>query len=177
MIAQDIRVIETVYEGFKFRSRAEARWAVFLRALNVPFQYEAEGFDCDGTWYLPDFWVPTWQAFIEIKNNPTNMRDGFDLCDRLARLSNKTVLLINGIPPDYTMIAWDTDGEYAPARFSQCRKCRAIYVEEYGGDNAYALQRCDLSCTNSDKWPAPGAHLIAALRAAQQARFEYGERQ
>ena len=52
----DIKPIETFYHGCRFRSRLEARWAVFFDALGVPWEYEPEGFDLgDGTYYLPDF--------------------------------------------------------------------------------------------------------------------------
>jgi hypothetical protein len=51
--------IQTQYDGYKFRSRTEARWAVFFNSLDIEFQYEPEGFvlpsdEC----YLPDFYLP-----------------------------------------------------------------------------------------------------------------------
>ena len=49
-----IKAIETKYKGYRFRSRREARWAVFFDKLNVVYEYEPEGFDLDGLWYLPD---------------------------------------------------------------------------------------------------------------------------
>jgi hypothetical protein len=53
-----LRPIETVYKGYKFRSRLEARWAVLFDALGVKWQYEVEGFQLsDGECYLPDFKV------------------------------------------------------------------------------------------------------------------------
>lgn len=59
--------IETVYNGYRFRSRLEARWAVFFDALGIPYEYEKEGFDLDGTCYLPDFWLPEQDCWVEIK--------------------------------------------------------------------------------------------------------------
>lgn len=50
-----IKAIETRYRGYRFRSRREARWAVFFDALTVPFRYEEQGFVVDGIPYLPDF--------------------------------------------------------------------------------------------------------------------------
>lgn len=51
-----IRAIETQYKGYRFRSRLEARWAVFLDAIGWRWEYEPEGFELsDGTRYLPDF--------------------------------------------------------------------------------------------------------------------------
>lgn len=47
--------IETWYDGVLYRSRGEAKWAVFLTELGVKFSYETQGFDTDGSWYLPDF--------------------------------------------------------------------------------------------------------------------------
>ena len=52
------KAIETVYKNYRFRSRAEARHAVFFETLGIKYQYEPEGFDSEGTWYLPDFWLP-----------------------------------------------------------------------------------------------------------------------
>lgn len=54
----EIKAIETIYKGYRFRSRLEARWAVFLDALGVRWEYEPEGFVLpSGRRYLPDFRV------------------------------------------------------------------------------------------------------------------------
>ena len=51
-----MRAIETEYKGYRFRSRLEARWAVFFDACGVRWEYEPEGFDLgNGQMYLPDF--------------------------------------------------------------------------------------------------------------------------
>lgn len=51
-----LKAIETEYKGYRFRSRLEARWAVFFDACGVKWEYEPEGYDLgDGTYYLPDF--------------------------------------------------------------------------------------------------------------------------
>lgn len=53
-----LKPIETYYKGYKFRSRLEARWAVFFDALNLKWQYEVEGFKLSNSeYYLPDFKV------------------------------------------------------------------------------------------------------------------------
>lgn len=39
-----IPAIETVFSGCRFRSRLEARWALFFNELNVAWRYEPEGF-------------------------------------------------------------------------------------------------------------------------------------
>ena len=51
-----MKVIETEYKGYRFRSRLEARWAVFFDACGVRWEYEPEGYVLpDGQYYLPDF--------------------------------------------------------------------------------------------------------------------------
>lgn len=53
-----MKAIETHYKGYRFRSRLEARWAVFFDAMGVDWEYEPEGFKLsDGRSYLPDFMV------------------------------------------------------------------------------------------------------------------------
>lgn len=64
----EIKAIETSYQGYRFRSRLEARWAVFFDSLSIPWSYEPEGFDLgDGLYYLPDFWLSGLKAWYEIK--------------------------------------------------------------------------------------------------------------
>lgn len=66
---QQLRAIPTRYGGCEFRSRLEARWAVFFGALAIEWRYEAEGFVLApfGEWYLPDFYLPDLGYWIEVK--------------------------------------------------------------------------------------------------------------
>lgn len=87
-----IKAIETRYKGYRFRSRLEARWAVFLDAMRVKWSYEPEGFVLsDGTQYLPDFFIHSEKKnhrlgsgwWIEIKGTtPTQVevKKFVDLC-------------------------------------------------------------------------------------------------
>ena len=71
-----LQPIETRYQGYLFRSRLEARWAVFFDRLNLHWEYEKEGFYLDdGTMYLPDFYVRSERGegwFIEVKGDMTD---------------------------------------------------------------------------------------------------------
>ena len=52
----EIKAIQTKYKGYLFRSRLEARWAVFFDCCGVEYEYEPEGYDLgNGLMYLPDF--------------------------------------------------------------------------------------------------------------------------
>jgi hypothetical protein len=67
-----IKAIETHYGGFRFRSRLEARWAVFLDACELEYDYEPEGLKVPteslGTLnYLPDFWLDSSAQWGEVK--------------------------------------------------------------------------------------------------------------
>lgn len=58
-MSDGIKAIETEYDGHRFRSRLEARWAVFFNAIGLDYEYEIEGFEMDGIKYLPDFYIPS----------------------------------------------------------------------------------------------------------------------
>lgn len=63
-----MKAIETKYKGYLFRSRLEARWAVFFDAMGIEWEYEPEGFVLDdGTYYLPDFYLCTLGCYFEVK--------------------------------------------------------------------------------------------------------------
>lgn len=66
--ANTIKPIETLWKGYRFRSRLEARWAVFFETLGIRWQYETQGFQLgDGSAYLPDFYLPDQKTYVEIK--------------------------------------------------------------------------------------------------------------
>lgn len=97
-----IKAIETKYKGFRLRSRLEARWCVWFDAVGIKWEYEPEGYVLeDGTCYLPDFWLPDLQAFVECK--PSSLKDDerFSVRKNLASLSYSTkhpVILLSGAP-------------------------------------------------------------------------------
>jgi len=69
-MGDEIKNIPTFYDGHKFRSRLEARWAVFFNAAGLRYQYEKEGFSLsNGKWYLPDFYLPDINYWVEVKDS------------------------------------------------------------------------------------------------------------
>nr|DAT64577.1 MAG TPA: Protein of unknown function (DUF1064) [Caudoviricetes sp.] len=62
-----VKPIETQYHGYRFRSRLEARWAVFFDVMGIKYEYEKEGFELSSGRYLPDFWLPEWEVWFEVK--------------------------------------------------------------------------------------------------------------
>lgn len=67
--------IPTRYAGCHFRSRLEARWAVFFDAIDQPWTYEPEGFETPAGRYLPDFFLPDQGVWVEIKGGSFTKRD------------------------------------------------------------------------------------------------------
>lgn len=61
-----VAAIETLYKGYRFRSRLEARWAVFFDHLNFKWRYESQGYYVANDLYLPDFWVDG-LGWVEVK--------------------------------------------------------------------------------------------------------------
>ncbi len=73
---RQLKAISTSYAGCEFRSRLEARWAVFFDAMKIEWQYEPEGFILSpfGEWYLPDFYLPDLGYWIEVKPESPDKR-------------------------------------------------------------------------------------------------------
>ena len=59
------RTIE--YKGFRMRSRWEVAFAEWLDSNKLSWKYESESIPLTKGWYLPDFWVEEWGAFVEVK--------------------------------------------------------------------------------------------------------------
>lgn len=72
-----MKAIETRYAGCNFRSRLEARWAVFFDHLGIVWEYEPQGFEIEHRLtlekktfpYLPDFWLPELKVWAEVKGS------------------------------------------------------------------------------------------------------------
>lgn len=85
----------TVYEGRAYRSRSEAKWAYVLTRLDVPFYYEPSHYQLASGKYLPDFWLPTLDAYLEVK--PRDVSD--PRYGELGEMQGKRVFLVSGDMP------------------------------------------------------------------------------
>lgn len=92
----ELKAIETVYKGYRFRSRLEARWAVFFDAMGIEWEYEKEGYELEGgVRYLPDFWLPKQEVFVEIKGIAPTAEE-CNKCYLLSKQSGFKVLMFQG---------------------------------------------------------------------------------
>jgi len=108
-----IRALPTDYAGIRFRSRTEARWAVFFDALGIRWEYEPEGYRLpDGTCYLADFacGVNGGRLWIEVKGQvPSPVETA--KCIALSRGADAAGLLVEGAPhPDGPLWRVTPDG-------------------------------------------------------------------
>lgn len=71
----DPRPIQTRYAGCRFRSRLEARWAVFFDTLGIEWEYEPQGYLVGPKRrpYLPDFWLPGERLWVEVKGSDAQL--------------------------------------------------------------------------------------------------------
>jgi hypothetical protein len=187
-IMADIKAIETVYNGYRFRSRLEARWAVFYDTVGIRYEYEKEGYELPSGRYLPDFYLPDQDAFAEIKAWYSATDRDRSVALELSDATHKPVYIFEGNcwwPHD------DTEGyicsgfhpERGVARmlfWAQCPNCSYMGLS-YGGDVVGLACGCEPFDLGSQRrlWACPGwanELLSRGYKAARQARFEYGER-
>ena len=106
-----MKAIETEYKGYKFRSRLEARWAVFFDAIGIKWEYEPEGYQFeDGTMYLPDFYLPDLATYVEIKPESDKER----------------IIPSNGIKPKQNVAL--PRNKYTDAAWNFCTNCNAYWI-------------------------------------------------
>lgn len=172
------KAIETVYKGYRFRSRTEARWAVFFDTAGIEWMYEPEGFEMsDGTRYLPDFYLPESKTFFECKG----IMSTEDLYKILMFINESDNPVVVGYP-DMTFMACSKTDQYSLESKSnsaivRCTECGGIYFLGIGG--SWACRCCGAYDGNSyvdfigygDDKNSPYIPIITA----KQSRFEYGE--
>lgn len=163
-----IRAIDTRFAGRLFRSRLEARWAVFFDSFGLRYEYEPEGFTLrGGIKYLPDFYLPQIRMWAEVKPEQMGPRE-IDKCGRLSRTTRRGCLLLEGPPEDRAYLATEPD------HVAECDYCwTRQYLHE---SRLYASPGCDCAWSRG-----PGCEhcridsaVAVAVAAANEARFEHG---
>ena len=155
-----LKPIPTTYAGCLFRSRLEARWAVFLDHLALEWHYEHEPFTLApfGYQYLPDFYIPELAAWIEVKPNDPDEEaqrktDLFNYClsceDDPVKSKERAFVLHGGIPWPYpkegNIIGYsaslEVEGDLSQRDlcWQLCPMCHQIMI---GQINTMACQGC-----------------------------------
>lgn len=170
-----IKPIETNYNGFRFRSRLEARWAIFFDMIGLKYEYEIEGFEMNGIRYLPDFYIPSLDRWFEVKAKPLSeyeMKKCEEFCFNKDNENIKFSVLIGS--PEAIKIdefagiieyVWEWPSEKYPENY------RLLAPEELSEKEYYSRFMRGF-------WVVPDVseeQLTLAARAAREARFEFGE--
>lgn len=183
----NFEAIETVYNGHRFRSRLEARWAIFFDILGIKWVYEPEGFVLsDKTCYLPDFYLPESDSFFEVKGIMSD-KDMHKI-EMLIKDANKQVVIGYS---DFTFQScnfgdWMGKGvaneltDPSSSVLVHCSECGKWYFS--GSEYSYECRCCHAHDGDhyfyvrgfGDK-TFGSSEVNDAISQAQQARFEYGE--
>jgi hypothetical protein len=146
----DIKPIPTRYKGYHFRSRSEARFAVFCDHCSIRWQYEKDGFGLASGNYLPDFWIEAASSHVEIK--PTSLfKDEIVKWRELVERSGMPLLVFNA----------DFD---APHLWIMALNGHSVFTSD---DGALGIMAAWLQGFIPD--------VLTAADAAKSARFEHGE--
>lgn len=98
-----MKSIPQLHDGILYRSRTEARWAEFFTLAGLPFEYEPEGFDIGGEWYVPDFRVGA--IYFEVKGAEPTERET-RVASGLCLASQSPVVVAVGNPGSCRMRAF-----------------------------------------------------------------------
>lgn len=101
-----IKAKPTKYCGVQFRSRTEAKYCMLFNMFDVPWTYESRRFLLPSGSYLPDFYLPSWNTWIEIKG-PAPTEQEKRLCEELHVATKERVVICYGWPP--TSLVWCHD--------------------------------------------------------------------
>lgn len=182
-----IRAIETTYKGYRFRSRLEARWAVFFDTLGITWEYEKEGYVTSAGPYLPDFWLPDFRLFVEIKGQkPTEVE--VEKVRALAEVgccgrADWRAAIFWGLPGEHFGTLWDDDYTDGSGGFMQEGWACTFTVQSgfgpillaQGGRESRGWQGPKTANSASLEWQMTGRIWELehdAANAARTARFE-----
>ena len=186
----DIKPLETFYKGYRFRSRLEARWAVFFDAAGIRYEYEPQGYKLsDGTCYLPDFFLPEFKAYVEIKPTGINgpeLQAAQRKCESLFYgLDGVIVLLCLGDPSEDNIGLFCSDSTDSGGG-ENWWSAKFYIFDPFIGVNIGILDSREDRFYFSSGWGKvygisqiesyhSGNNLMAEKNKARQARFEHGE--
>ena len=175
-----MKPIPTHWKGYFFRSRLEARWAVFLETLQLHWRFEPQGFELPSGRYLPDFFLrlhpealadhqPAGSGYwVEIKPDGEPSDTEKRLLVELARETGHNAFLVAGSPWPGQFDVWKALRDYGDGRPAELVLRERTGV--YGGMPSEWLL-CDRGHDLGF-----GVDPYDAYRRARGARFEHGER-
>lgn len=124
-----VGAIETRYAGVRFRSRLEARWAVFFDALGLAWEYEPEAYTDGSVMYLPDFWLPELELFWEVKPNETTARADIAKHRMLVQVTGCELFVVHRTPAEIAKFdSPDFDGQFCSDDTAEWGYCAEAHL-------------------------------------------------
>lgn len=69
------------FKRVNYRSVLEARWAVFMSELELDFIYEPRGYRLKTGYHIPDFWLPQYKLWVQVKGPIPTKHDVTELTE------------------------------------------------------------------------------------------------
>jgi len=92
------------YKDLYLRSSWELEFAKYLDSLGIVYEYEKTRIDLKDCTYTPDFYIPSFKMYVEIKGW---VKDTFlKKMDKLDKLYPELNLLVINRPPPYNWVFW-----------------------------------------------------------------------
>lgn len=189
--------IETSYKGYRFRSRHEARWAVFFDVVKIKWEYEPEGFELPSYQYDSDAAMKCYMDRFA-KDSPLPQSQNRELATKLvartAEIASKPIYYL----PDFWLPDVNAFAEVKPPagahrqdrdflleyekmmRLVNATNCKVLYCSDFVNPIK------GMKAGNfDDQYPYPHVEFVSlcldadafgrAVTAARSARFEHGE--
>lgn len=102
------------YRGVTYRSTTEGSWAAFFDVMGIDYNYEEEWYRTKFGGYMPDFYLPYIDLYVEIKREFPDwmtIRETDKLMDLCQKLSKRGIVLFGRPKPGQMAFLIDGDGE------------------------------------------------------------------
>lgn len=177
-----MKALQATYNGQKYRSRTEAKWALFYRTVGIEYDYELEALDLDGLTYVPDFFLHPFRAWNEIKGEIINDQAGLlmlEKCTRLARQSNRPVILNFRDPLKPICAVFSKGRMYAQSHWTHCGICGLLALGVKDGTFSYVWcpRKHEAAPLDTKALLLARRYLFDAAKAAHQHRFGIPKRE
>jgi hypothetical protein len=172
-----MKSLESTYNGVVFRSRLEARWAALFDHYKLKWVYEPDAFHTESGPYLPDFYLPSLNAYVEVKPGP----DQFDevAVQSVSKQTKSDFLILDSPmiacraytllkhPGEWTDMSWCCSQRYMPGGVNFSHGEHRFYVCVGGSGGS---RKASGNCVCCDGGLPEPAH-FARIRSM---RFERG---
>jgi hypothetical protein len=152
--------IKTTYNGIEFKSKLEAKIALFLDALKIKWEYEPKVFALsNGVIYIPDFFLSELNTWLEVKGD---IQEHNKEISRIFVENNKSELILISNKNAFWFSGRDEAGiEDDVVLVGECSNCKSIFFCSNLG--SYYCRKCKIHEGDHD------------IKYCLQSEFFYGQ--